>query len=129
MVDIGFGWGHVNSAVGENGRYLITKYQYVGMPFRLNYSVGPAVVFAHFDWNWLGHMEDRKYNDKQPGKRGDGAKVPDDFTTTEINTTGFPWRFGVQAALLGRLYLEGAAITPSLLSGKLGYSMSLGARF
>ncbi|MSQ82651.1 MAG: hypothetical protein EXR77_07000 [Myxococcales bacterium] len=87
------------------------------------------MLYAHFDWNWLGHSEDKKYNGKQPGKKGDGSKVPDDYTTTEINTTGFPWRFGVQASLLGRLYIEGAAITPSLMSGKLGYNMSLGARF
>lgn len=129
MFDLGFGWANINTATGESGQYLITKYEYTGMPFRLNYTFGPVVAYAHWDWNWLGHSDDTKYNDKKtfgPQATGSATSAPN---TTQIYTTGFPWRFGAQTTLLGRAYLEAVALTPSLTSGKFGYNLSVGARF
>lgn len=129
MFDFGFGWGNIKSATGESGQYLITKYTYAGMPFRLNYTFGPVVAYAHWDWNWIGHMDGTEYNKKENlgGATGANSKTPGN--TTEIFTSGFPWRFGAQTSLLGRIYLEAAALTPSLTSGKFGYNLSAGARF
>ncbi len=119
MFDFGFGLGNVRSAVGEDGKFLITKYHYVGMPMRLSYAFGPVVAYGHFDWNWLGHFEDDKeYNNLQV--KG---------MTSTVDTAGFPWRFGAQAALLGRLYGEAAITTPHLTSLSFGTHISLGARF
>lgn len=62
MFDLGFGWASVRSAVGEDGKFLISKYGYVGMPLRLSYAFGPVVAYGHFDWNWFGHSDSKEYN-------------------------------------------------------------------
>lgn len=128
MFDFGFGYAKVVSAVGVNGQYLISTYHYGGVPMRLSYALGPVVLYAHFDWNWLGHSDSVDYNSKNNGTQNKPAGAPPS-NLTEIQTTGFPWRFGAQAALLGRLYLEGALVTPKLTSGELGFHTSAGLRF
>ena len=118
MFDLGFGWASVRSAVGEDGKFLISKYGYVGMPLRLSYAFGPVVAYGHFDWNWFGHSDSKEYNSMEV--KGS--------TTTAINSE-FPWRFGAQAAMMGRLYAEAAITTPKLTSLSFGTHLSLGARF
>lgn len=118
MFDMGFGYGDVRSAVGENGKFLISKYNYLGMPIRLSYAIGPVVAYGHFDWNWYGHSGDKQFN---------GLQVKG--TTTTASNSEFPWRFGAQAALLGRVYAEAAITTPELTSLSFGTHISLGARF
>lgn len=118
MFDLGFGLASVRSAIGEDGKFLISKYAYVGMPLRLSYAFGPVVAYGHFDWNWFGHSEDKQYN----GLQVNGT------TSTALNSE-FPWRFGAQAALLGRVYAEAAVTTPELTSLSFGTHVSLGARF
>lgn len=119
MFDLGFGWGDVRSAVGESGKFLIAKYHYLGMPLRLSYAFGPVVAYGHFDWNWYGHATDTKeLNNLQVTG-----------STSKVDTTGFPWRFGAQTAVLGRVYAEAAVTTPNLTSLSFGTHISLGARF
>lgn len=118
MIDLGLGAGRATAAVAEDGMYLITHWAYFGMPIRFNYAAGPVLIFAQFDWNWLGHTR---------GEKVKASIAPG--STFEIHTAGFPLRVGVAAALLGRLYVEAVALTPSLSSGEFGYTAAAGARF
>lgn len=129
MFDMGFGYANVKSAIGESGKYLISNYHYLGMPMRLSYAFGPFVTYAHFEWNWLGHSDSTDYNSKNNQTQGTVNGKPVSSALTEIHTTGFPWRFGVQAALISRLYLEAALVTPNLTSGSFGGHATIGARF
>ncbi len=118
LLDLGFGWGSVTAAAADEGKYLITNWSYVGMPFRFSYAAGPVVIFGQWDWNWLGHTRSEKYK-----------ATPAKGTTTTLNTAGFPLRVGASTAIFGRLYLEAVAMTPSVTSGAFGFSATAGARF
>jgi len=118
MLDFGFGFGDVKSAVADGTQYLITQWNYLGMPIRYSYAVGPAIVYGLFEWNWYGHSRDADL------KKHDGSSG-----TVVLHTAGFPLRLGVATALFGRLYVDAAINTPSLTSGKFGYALSAGARF
>ncbi|MBM4342122.1 MAG: hypothetical protein FJ100_01950 [Deltaproteobacteria bacterium] len=89
MFDLGFGWGNIKTATGENGQYLITKYTYAGMPFRLNYTFGPLVAYAHWDWNWLGHSNDTDYNKKENHGGTTSGTTKTAGNTTEISPLAF----------------------------------------
>jgi hypothetical protein len=118
MFDLGFGLGKVRSAVGEDGKFLISTHDYLGMPMRLSVAIGPVVTFAHFEWNWMGHTDDADNN--KPVVTG---------TTREIMNYSHPWRFGAQAALFGYVFAEAGLTTPSITSGSFGFTSTLGARF
>ncbi len=120
MIDWGFGFGSATAAVAQDGHYLITDWTYFGIPIRLNVPVGPLLLFAQFDWNWWGHSRGDKIEGKQTFAPG---------TTQMIHTAGFPLRVGASTAVLGRLYLEAVALTPSLTSGAFGFTAGAGARF
>ena len=120
MIDWGFGFGSATAAVAQDGHYLITDWTYFGIPIRWNVPVGPLLLFAQFDWNWWGHSRGDKMKGKQTFAAG---------TTQMIHTAGFPLRIGASAAILGRLYVEAVALTPSITSGAFGYTASAGARF
>ncbi len=95
MVDIGFGFGSTTAAVAQDGRYLITHWAYAGIPVRLSMPLGPVLLWAQFDWNWLGHSREPREN------RDKAAFAPG--STTELKTAGFPLRLGASAALLQRV--------------------------
>jgi hypothetical protein len=123
LFETGLGHANVTSAVGVNGNYLITQYNYWGMPFRLSVPVGPVVGYLHFDWNWLGHMSDGYSKTVTGGTGGTGG------TLTRIETSGFPWRLGAQLAVIGRLYADVAITTPHSTSGEFGLAGSACLKF
>ena len=82
--------------------------------------MGPVLLFAQWDWNWFGHSRGDKIEGKQVFATG---------TTQVIHTAGFPLRVGASAAVVGRLYLEAVAMTPSVTSGAFGFTAAAGARF
>ena len=118
MLEIGMGFGSVKSGVASEGKYLITEWDYVGIPFRLTYALGPINLYGLWEWNWLGHSRGAATTGSQVGKNTRMAQV-----------AGFPLRIGVTAALLQRVYVEAAATTPSPTSGVFGFVASAGARF
>lgn len=118
MFDLGFGLGNVRSAVGEDGKYLISRQDYLGMPMRLSGAFGPLVTFLQFEWNWMAHTDD-----------ADNNKGKNTGTTREVVNYAHPWRLGVQAALFGYLFAEAGLTTPSITSGSMGFTSTLGARF
>lgn len=118
MFDLGFGLGNVRSAVGEDGKYLVSQQDYLGMPMRLSGAFGPLVTFLQFEWNWMAHTDD-----------ADNNKPKNIGTTRSVVNYAHPWRLGVQAAIFGYLFAEAGLTTPSITSGSIGFTSTLGARF
>lgn len=117
LFDLGFGFGSVKSAAADGGSYLVTNWAYAGMPFRFSYAAGPVLIFAQWDWNWLGHS------------RSGESKAKPVKGLTQVFTAGFPLRIGAAAAIFGRIYMEAVAMTPSVTSGAFGFTATAGARF
>lgn len=126
LLETGMGYANVTSAVGKDGKYLITQYNYLGMPVRLSAAVGPIVGYLHFDWNWRGHMDDG-YKKTVSGATGSATSTAG--ALTKIETSGFPWRLGAQVAVIGRLYADVAVTTPHLTSGEFGLAGSACLKF
>jgi hypothetical protein len=118
LVDFGFGFGSVRSAAAAENQYLITNWDYLGVPIRASYAVGPVLLSGQWDWNWYGHSR---------GGESKGTRVKP--TLVELSTAGFPLRIGAATALLGRIYVEAVAMTPSVTSGAFGFTATAGARF
>ncbi len=115
MLDVGIGGAEVDSAFEHEGKLVRLSYISLGMPLRLNYALGPVLLWGQWDWNWAGH--------------GD---TEEDIDTEELivrDLRPFPVRAGLTANLFGRLFFEGIATTPSLTSGKFGFRGSAGMRF
>ncbi|MCO4764566.1 MAG: hypothetical protein KC502_23860, partial [Myxococcales bacterium] len=105
-------------AVMGDGKYMITEWAYFGMPFRFTYALGPVNIYGLWEWNWLGHTRGADITGKTIGKN-----------THHATPAGMPLRIGASAALLGRIYVDGALTTPSVTSGVFGFVASAGARF
>lgn len=114
-LDLGLMFGSVETATQRDGKNLLTGARSLGIPMRYNQVLGPVLTYLHFDWNWLGMRE--------PSPHLEGK------TTLSQDVRNMPWRLGASAAIFHRLYLDVAATTPRLMSGDLGFSASVGARF
>lgn len=113
--DVGVMFGSISTATQRDGLNLLTHAPSGGLPFRYYQVFGPVLTYAELDWNF--------YANSKPS--------PDVATgqTLAQQARGNPWRVGAQTVLFRRLYLEAAATSPALLSGQLGFSTSVGARF
>lgn len=118
--ETGFGGGHVDTAGRDGKTFLITSADYLGMPMKLQFAYKFLLTFAEFEWNWAGHSS----------KIEKGRFVDTAHTTYQLDASrNFPWRLGVAATVVGRLYTELAVVTPVLTSGVFGWNATLGARF
>lgn len=116
MFEFGFGAGEVDSEVTDDqDRRVRLGYRYLGMPFRLNYAVGPAMLWAQWDWNWFGHSDD------------DHNVEAEDRVIKELRP--MTWELGLMTNVLGRVFVEVNANTPALTSGRFGFRGSAGLRF
>lgn len=115
MLDVGLGWGRVDSRVDAPERVVRLKYSYLGMPFRLNVAAGPVMLWGQWDWNWFGHGEAEAPID-EPGR-----------IFREVSP--FPLKVGAATNLFGRLFAEGVVSTPHYDSGEFGFRVNAGLRF
>lgn len=114
-LDVGLMFGLVETATERDGKSLLTSAKSMGLPFRYYRAIGPILSFAEFDWNWLGGRD----------PAADIVKG----TTLAQDVRNQPWRVGISASILHRLYIEAAATTPRFFSGEFGFSSTVGLRF
>lgn len=115
MLDVGLGWGSVDSQIQDGDRTVRLKYSYLGMPFRLNVAAGPVLLWGQWDWNWFGH--------------GEPEAPIDEPTRVFREVSPFPIKLGAATNLFGRIYAEGVVSTPSYDSGEFGVRLNAGLRF
>lgn len=117
VIDLGLGWGSIDSRFERDGRGVQTHLSYFGLPARLNIAAGPILLQLRYDWNWLGDWSEHKRN-----------KVDEPNRFTERSTMSYA-EFSASTCLFERLILQGALTTSTTNFGDLGYRASVGLRF
>ena len=118
-MEVGFGWGTVDSEFVRDGiRYQI-DHKYVGMPFRLGGALGKVAWTLTWQWNWFGHKVKPEESEAQMLANGNMG----------MTVANHPLRFDTQFGLLGKFYGQAGVIVPSVKEFKLGYRFSAGFRF
>lgn len=119
---VGMGWGSVNSTVMQDGIAHRLEQDYFGMPFRF---VGATSLFAWsltWEWNWLAHSDKRNQDIEI-----DPMLPPPTDLVHQVGS--HPLSFELETAILGRLYIRGAAVLPNFAKFTPGYRFSAGMRF
>lgn len=118
LFDAGVGFGGAKAAAKGGDGYLITRWKYFGVPMRLWVASGPVLWSIQSDMNLWGMGENY-------------AKLTSevDGNTTILQTAGVSLRATAAVTLLGRLYVEGQVMTPSITSGAFGGEVHLGMVF
>ena len=116
-LDIGMGFGSVDSRMVRDDRQANVHLSYFGMPFRLNVAGGPFLFHVQWDWNWLGEWTDH------------GPDIEDTATYYKRRSTWSHLELGVSTVIFDRLMLQAGITTPTITSGDFGYRASVGLRF
>lgn len=117
VIDIGLGFGSVDSRMVREGREGKVHLSYFGMPVRVNVAAGPALIYFAWDWNWLGEWTEH------------GPDLVDEANRYSRRSTLSHLELGVKTVLFDRLLLQAGVTTPSIASGDFGYRASVGLRF
>lgn len=117
VLDVGLGFGSVDSRMVREGREGHVHLSYFGMPMKLNVAAGPFLFYFQWDWNWLG-----EWSEHTP----DTVDQPTHFYE---RATRSHLELGVQTVLFERLLLQAGVTTPSFPSAVYGYRASVGFRF
>jgi hypothetical protein len=117
ILDMGIGWGSVDSRFQRDARDAHIHLSYFGLPMRLNVAAGPLLVQLRWDWNWLGDWSEHTR---------DRVDLPGRFTE---RSTMSHIELGLTTCIFERLMLQAAVTTPTIDSGDFGYRASVGLRF
>lgn len=117
IIDIGLGFGSVDSRMIRDDRQARVSLSYFGMPVRINVAGGPFLFYFQWDWNWLGDWT------------GHGPELVDEPTRFTRRSTWSHLELGVQTVVFDRLMLQAGVTTPTITSGDFGYRASVGLRF
>lgn len=116
-LDVGLGFGYVESRFERDGRQVALTHSYLGMPFRLNLAAGPLLIWFQWDWNWLG-----EWVGYDPGVEATDSSFKKQLTGSHLE-------LGVTTALFDRVLLQAGLTTPQITSGDFGFRASVGFRF
>jgi hypothetical protein len=117
MLDVGLGFGSVDARMIRDERQANVHLSYFGMPLRLNVAAGPLLIYAGWDWNWLGEWTGHK------------ADLIDEPSRYKKRSTLSHLELGVQTVIFDRLLVQAGVTTPTIDSGDFGYRASVGLRF
>ncbi len=113
----GFGIGNVDSNVVKDGVNSVVGYEYIGMPFRLQYAFSKVRTMLQVDWNWMAYSDDPATKMTSDGRM-------------EYLVRRHPLTAAAQVALFGRVSLMGGLTMPNVGKvSKPGYWVSAGLRF
>lgn len=116
-VDVGLGWGSVDSRMERDGRQGYVHLSYFGMPLKVNVAAGPLLIYFHWEWNWLG-----EWTEHTPDTVDEADRFKQRSTRSHLE-------LGLQTVLFERLLLQAGLTTPALPSADFGYRASVGFRF
>lgn len=117
VIDIGLGFGSIDSRFKRDDREAYVHLSYFGMPVKVNVAAGPFLFYFQWDWNWLGEWSEH------------GPDTKDEPTRFKERSTHSHLELGVTTVLFERLMLQAGVTTPTLTSGDFGYRASVGLRF